>query len=100
MIIQKQKPWLIRTYAGHSSAEASNNLYKKNFKANDAFIFGNETKGLPDIILEQFSNKNKLRIPMLKESRSLNLSNAVSIILYEAWRQNNFLNAKISYEED
>ena len=77
-----------------------NNLYKKNFKANDAFIFGNETKGLPDIILEQFSNKNKLRIPMLKESRSLNLSNAVSIILYEAWRQNNFLNAKISYEED
>ena len=78
----------------------NNNLYKKNFKANDAFIFGNETKGLPDIILEQFSNKNKLRIPMLKESRSLNLSNAVSIILYEAWRQNNFLNAKISYEED
>ena len=78
----------------------NNNLYKINFKANDAFIFGNETKGLPDIILEQFSNKNKLRIPMLKESRSLNLSNAVSIILYEAWRQNNFLNAKISYEED
>ena len=76
------------------------NLYEINFKANDAFIFGNETKGLPDIILEKFSNKTKLRIPMLKESRSLNLSNAVSIILYEAWRQNNFLNAKISYEED
>ena len=78
----------------------SNNFFKKDYKPNDAFIFGNETKGLPKIILDKFSNQNKLRIPMLKESRSLNLSNSVGIILYEAWRQNNFINAKISFQEN
>ena len=76
---------------------ANENAYKKSFVPNDAFIFGNETSGLPKNILQKVLNKNKIRIPMLKSSRSLNLSNSVSIILYEAWRQNNFLKAKTSF---
>lgn len=56
----------------------------------DNFIFGPETRGLPAEILEQFPQENVLRIPMLDNSRSLNLSNAASIIVYEAWRQSSF----------
>ncbi len=71
------------------------NAFEKIFRPNDTFVFGNETSGLPDNILKKISKKNQIRIPMLKESRSLNLSNSVSIIIYEAWRQNNFSNAQI-----
>ncbi len=62
------------------------------FKENDSFIFGPETRGLPDKILNKFPIEKILRIPMLKDSRSLNLSNAVSIIIYEAWRKIDFKN--------
>jgi len=57
------------------------------FKANDSFIFGPETRGLPKNVLESFSKEKILRIPMQKDSRSINLSNACAIVLYEAWRQ-------------
>lgn len=60
------------------------------FNADDSFIFGPETRGLPKDILDRFDSSKILRIPMLKDSRSLNLSNSASIILYEAWRQHNF----------
>lgn len=60
------------------------------FNIKDSFIFGPETRGLPKEILDEFAKEKILRIPMLENSRSLNLSNAASIILYEAWRQNNF----------
>ena len=60
------------------------------FKAGDVFVFGPETRGLPPEILEQFSPKNKLRLPMLPQSRSLNLSNSAAVLIYEAWRQNGF----------
>ena len=60
------------------------------FKDGDSFIFGPETRGLPKKILDKFDTDKILRIPMLENSRSLNLSNSVSIIVYEAWRQNNF----------
>ena len=65
---------------------------KCDFKENDSFIFGPETRGLPDKILDKFPIEKILRIPMLKDSRSLNLSNAVSIIIYEAWRKIDFKN--------
>lgn len=61
------------------------------FKKEDFFVFGPETRGLPIEILSQFSNDHILRIPMLPESRSLNLSNAVAVIVYEAWRQLGFV---------
>jgi tRNA (cytidine/uridine-2'-O-)-methyltransferase len=60
------------------------------FKANDSFIFGPETRGLPEDLLKSFNQEKILRIPMQKDSRSINLSNACAIVLYEAWRQNNF----------
>lgn len=66
------------------------NYSEPTYKDNDALLFGPETRGLPPEVLDQFDEANKLRIPMKPESRSLNLSNAVAIILYEAWRQLGF----------
>ena len=60
------------------------------YQANDALLFGPETRGLPKTLLEGLPPEHRLRIPMLPGNRSLNLSNAVAIILYEAWRQNGF----------
>jgi tRNA (cytidine/uridine-2'-O-)-methyltransferase len=58
----------------------------------DAFLFGPETRGLPTTLLESFAEERRIRVPMLPESRSLNLSNAVAVIVYEAWRQVGFKN--------
>lgn len=60
------------------------------FKENDYFIFGPETRGLPDNILYSEKIEKLLTLPMAESSRSLNLSNTVSIVVYEAWRQNDF----------
>ena len=60
------------------------------YQAGDAFVFGPETRGLPDHMLINEHNQHVIRIPMLPHSRSINLSNTVAIILYEAWRQNSF----------
>lgn len=60
------------------------------FQAGDGFVFGPETRGLPPEILGLFPNDQILRIPMLADSRSLNLSNSVAVFLYEACRQNGF----------
>ena len=60
------------------------------FAAGDAFVFGPETRGLPGDILEACPATQRLRIPMLAENRSLNLSNAAAIVVYEAWRQSGF----------
>ena len=59
------------------------------FKENSFIIFGSETKGLPRVFIKKNESKT-YRIPMLNDSRSLNLSNAVSIIAYEAWKSLNF----------
>lgn len=60
------------------------------FRAGDALLFGPESRGLPETLLFSFEPSSRLRIPMLPGSRSLNLSNAVSVMLYEAWRQQGF----------
>ena len=60
------------------------------YHAGDALLFGQETRGLPPALLEELPPERRLRIPMLPDNRSLNLSNAVAIILYEAWRQNGY----------
>ena len=60
------------------------------FSPGDALLFGPETRGLPDEILDSLAGDNKLRMPMVSTSRSLNLSNTVSIAVYEAWRQQGF----------
>ena len=61
-----------------------------NFSPNDSFIFGPETRGLPQWLLNRIPNKNILNIPMIPNIRSINLANSVAIVLYEAWRQNDF----------
>jgi len=60
------------------------------FTEKSILLFGPETRGLPQSLLDTMDTKKILRIPMVNESRSLNLSNAVAITIYEAWRQNNF----------
>jgi tRNA (cytidine/uridine-2'-O-)-methyltransferase len=60
------------------------------FREGDAFLFGPETRGLPPDILESVPPEQRLRVPMRKDSRSLNLSNAAAIVIYEAWRQQAF----------
>jgi tRNA (cytidine/uridine-2'-O-)-methyltransferase len=60
------------------------------YEDGDALVFGPETRGLPDEILAECPAERRVRIPMRPASRSLNLSNAVSIVVYEAWRQAGF----------
>ena len=56
----------------------------------DAFVFGPESRGLPPEILGSVSDQQRIRVPMVPGSRSLNLSNSVAVVLYEAWRQSEF----------
>ena len=61
------------------------------YQAGDALLFGPETRGLPAELLAAVGPGNVLRLPMVPGSRSLNLSNAVAVVVYEAWRQQGFL---------
>jgi tRNA (cytidine/uridine-2'-O-)-methyltransferase len=63
------------------------------YQPGDALLFGPETRGLPDEVIQSLPPQQRLRIPMLPESRSMNLSNAVSVFVYEAWRQMDFKGA-------
>jgi tRNA (cytidine/uridine-2'-O-)-methyltransferase len=72
------------------SSKAKTNYSQVVYQPGDSFVFGPETRGLPDSILSQFPESQKITIPMQPNSRSLNLSNAVAVIVYEAWRQQQF----------
>ena len=72
------------------TTKGTKNLYDNTFESGDALVFGPETRGLPADILAQFAVHQRLRLPMLSNSRSLNLSNAVAITVFEAWRQQGF----------
>jgi len=61
-----------------------------NFQPGDALIFGSETRGLPALVLDRIPPERQLTIPMRAGNRSLNLSNSVALVTYEAWRQNEF----------
>jgi len=69
---------------------ASRSLYDARFEPGDVLVFGCETAGLPDAIVAGFPADARLRIPMRAGLRSLNLSNAVAVVVYEAWRQQRF----------
>ncbi|MDD2722144.1 MAG: tRNA (uridine(34)/cytosine(34)/5-carboxymethylaminomethyluridine(34)-2'-O)-methyltransferase TrmL [Gallionella sp.] len=64
------------------------------YRDGDAFLFGPESRGLPVEVLAEFPPQQRVRLPMLPDNRSLNLSNTVSITVYEAWRQCGFGGAK------
>ena len=72
------------------TTKGSVNHTQVEFEAGDILMFGPETRGLPNEVLGLMAGNRKIRIPMLHNSRSLNLSNAVSIVVYEAWRQLEF----------
>ena len=75
------------------TTKGSKNYAKVQFQADDVFVFGPETRGLPEEIRNEFTPENRLRLPMLADSRSLNLSNSAAVLLYEAWRQLDFMNS-------
>lgn len=72
------------------TTKAGNSVFDNRFQAGDAFIFGSETAGLPQNILKDFEPQQRLRLPMKPGNRSLNLSNAVAVTVFEAWRQLGF----------
>ena len=69
------------------STRGTTNYSRANFAPGDALMFGPETRGLPKEILDAMPAENRLRLPMQADSRSLNLSNAAAVVVYEAWRQ-------------
>jgi tRNA (cytidine/uridine-2'-O-)-methyltransferase len=61
------------------------------FQPGDVFVFGSETRGLAPALRESFPVSQRIRLPMRPDNRSLNLSNTVAVVVYEAWRQNGFM---------
>lgn len=81
--------------AGHRrvfalSTRGKRSYSEPHFESGDTFLFGPETRGLPCSLLEQLPESQRLTIPMRPGGRSLNLSNAVALVVYEAWRQLGF----------
>ena len=72
------------------TSHGTKSLFDQKFMTGDAFLFGSETAGLPETIHARFTAEQKLRLPMIAGNRSLNLANAASIVVYEAWRQTGF----------
>ena len=86
--IEKNRPEPLRMFA--MSAHGPLPFSECEFRPGDVFVFGSETKGLPDIIRERFTDSQFVRLPMLPGLRSINLSNCVAVVVYEAWRQNGY----------
>jgi tRNA (cytidine/uridine-2'-O-)-methyltransferase len=85
--IKPHRLYAFSTHAARAHASVA-------FASNDAFVFGPETRGLPTDLLNSLPEDRRLRIPMHPGNRSLNLANAVSIAVYEAWRQLGFEGGK------
>ena len=81
--LNRRRLFALTTRAGYR-------LFDCRFQEGDAFVFGSETGGLPKNILRAFAPRRRLRLPMQPGNRSLNLSNAVAVTVYEAWRQLGF----------
>ena len=73
------------------TSQGTESLFDQKFATGDAFLFGSETAGLPEQVHARFTADRKLRLPMIGGNRSLNLANAASIVVYEAWRQIGFV---------
>lgn len=87
--VQQQQPR--RIFAISTKGQAS--VFATAFQKNDSIVFGSETSGLPQDFREALPPTHILRLPMQADSRSLNLSNAVAVVVYEAWRQLGFTGA-------
>jgi tRNA (cytidine/uridine-2'-O-)-methyltransferase len=83
---QPKRVFAVTTKASHYYADV-------HYQLGDYLLFGSETGGLPEHVRAQIPEPQKIRIPMLKDSRSMNLSNATAVMVYEAWRQLGFAQA-------
>jgi tRNA (cytidine/uridine-2'-O-)-methyltransferase len=72
------------------STRSKTRIDTPNYAEGDAFLFGPETRGLPQDVLESVPPEQRIRLPMKENSRSLNLSNSAAVVVYEAWRQLGF----------
>lgn len=90
-LLEQEKPAAERLFA--LTTQGSRSLYKAQFKPGDWLVFGAETRGLTDEVRASFAAGQRLRVPMLAGQRSLNLSNTVAVVVFEAWRQNSFCGA-------
>ena len=86
--LNAEKPDLARLFA--MTTRGSRNLFGVSFQPSDWLVFGSETKGLDAALRDSFAPDQRLRLPMQPNQRSLNLSNAVAVTVFEAWRQNSF----------
>jgi tRNA (cytidine/uridine-2'-O-)-methyltransferase len=91
--LQDQQPPPERMFA--LTTRGSRSAFDLRFQAGDWLVFGSETAGLPTELREQFPMAQRLRLPMLADQRSLNLSNAVAVTVFEAWRQCGFVSAQL-----
>ena len=75
------------------TTKGSQPFHQLAYRPGDAFLFGPESRGLPAEVLQRFDATQRVRLPMLPDNRSLNLSNTVAVAVFEAWRQNDFAGA-------
>ncbi len=87
-LLAQENPDPARVFAMSTRGTAS--PYDKGFAPGDWLVFGSETRGLPESLRDSFPVAQCLRLPMREGQRSLNLSNAVAVTVFEAWRQNGF----------
>jgi tRNA (cytidine/uridine-2'-O-)-methyltransferase len=88
VFLQTAKPDVARMFALTTKGSAP--FAHVQFEPGDWFVFGSETAGLPNEIRESFVATQRIRLPMRAGQRSLNLSNSVAVVVYEAWRQNGY----------
>lgn len=86
--LDDQNPASDRMFA--LTTRGTRSVHSASFKTGDYLVFGSETQGLAPALRESFLPDQRLKLPMLPNQRSLNLSNAVAVTVYEAWRQNEF----------
>jgi tRNA (cytidine/uridine-2'-O-)-methyltransferase len=81
-----------RVFAVETGADRRHD--EPDYRAGDAFLFGRETSGLPAEVMARWPDDRRIRLPMVAGNRSLNLSNAVAVVVFEAWRQGGFAGAR------
>ena len=87
-LLRNEQPDPARMFA--LTTHATQSVFQTDFQPGDWLVFGAETRGLPPELRETFPPAQQLRLPMVANQRSLNLSNAVAVTVFEAWRQSSF----------
>ncbi len=94
MQVHEDWPSCLAHFAGRrifaATTRGSARYDRIDYQPGDVFLFGRETAGLPAEVRDSFPESQRIRLPMMPNNRSINLSNAVAVIVYEAWRQNGF----------